>query len=176
MEGGGVSPDSEFDVAILGGGTGGYTAAIRAAQLGMRTAVVEAAQLGGTCLHVGCIPTKALLESSGLLHRVRDRGAEFGVVAPSVGFDYERIATRRDGVVQQLWKGVQGLMRKNRIEVVEGCGVLQGGGRIQVGDRTITARAIIVATGSSPRSLPGIEFDGRRIISSDHATLARELP
>jgi dihydrolipoamide dehydrogenase len=169
-------PDSEFDVAVLGGGTGGYTAAIRAAQLGRRTVVVEAAKLGGTCLHIGCIPTKALLESSGLYHKVHDRGEEYGITAKDVAFDYERIATRRDRVVDQLWKGVQGLMRKNRIEVVQGCGRLEGEGRIRVDDRTIQAGAIVVATGSSPRSLPGIEIDGERIVTSDHATLARALP
>ncbi len=166
----------QFDVAVLGGGTGGYTAAIRAAQLGQTTAVIEAARLGGTCLHIGCIPTKALLESSGLFHKLHDRGPEYGISASDVAYDYERIATRRDGVVNQLWKGVQGLVRKNRIEVVQGCGVLEGGGRIRVDDRAIQAGAIIVATGSSPRSLPGIEFDGERIINSDHATLARTLP
>jgi dihydrolipoamide dehydrogenase len=171
-----VAASSEFDVVVLGGGTGGYTAAIRAAQLSKKVAVIEVAKLGGTCLHIGCIPTKALLESSGLYHKVHDRGPEFGITAPDVAFDYERIATRRDGVVNQLWKGVQGLMKKNRIEVVQGCGVLEGEGRIRVDDRTIQAGAIIVATGSSPRSLPGIEFDGERIISSDHATLARRLP
>jgi dihydrolipoamide dehydrogenase len=168
--------DPDFDVAVLGGGTGGYTAAIRCAQLGCRTAVIESAKLGGVCLHIGCIPTKALLESSGLYHKLHDRGAEFGLVAADVAFDYERIATRRDAVVNQLWKGVQGLMRKNRIEVVQGSGVLQGEGRIAVEGRTIQAGAIIVATGSSPRSLPGIELDGERIVSSDHATLARALP
>ena len=167
---------SEFDVAVLGGGTGGYTAAIRAAQLGKRTAVIEAAKLGGTCLHIGCIPTKALLESSGLYHKLHVRGAEYGITASEVTFDYDRIAARRDGVVDRLWKGVQGLMRKNRIEVVQGCGVLEGGGRIRVDDRTIQAAAIIVATGSSPRSLPGIEFDGERVVNSDNATLARALP
>jgi dihydrolipoamide dehydrogenase len=171
-----VPPIAQFDVAVLGGGTGGYTAAIRAAQLGKRTAVIEAAKLGGTCLHIGCIPTKSLLESSGLYHKLHDRGQEYGISATDVAFDYERIATRRDGVVDQLWKGVQGLMRKNRIEVVQGCGRLEGGGRIRVDDRTIEAGATIVATGSSPRSLPGIEFDGRRIINSDHATMARALP
>jgi dihydrolipoamide dehydrogenase len=171
-----MAEPSEFDVAVLGGGTGGYTAAIRAAQLGQRTAVVEVAKRGGTCLHIGCIPTKALLESSGLYHKLHDRGPEYGIVAPDVAFDYGRIAARRDAVVNQLYRGVQGLMRKNRIEVVEGCGVLQGGGRIQVGDRALQARAIIVATGSSPKSLPGIEFDGRRIVSSDHATVAGEMP
>jgi dihydrolipoamide dehydrogenase len=155
---------------------GGYPAAIRAAQLGKRTALIEVGKLGGTCLHVGCIPTKALLESSGLFHKVHDRGQEFGIVARDVGFDVERIATRRDGVVDRLWKGVQGLMRKNRIEVVQGCGVLEGEGRVRVDGTTMRGEAIIVATGSSPRSLPGIEFDGERIINSDHAALARSLP
>jgi dihydrolipoamide dehydrogenase len=168
--------ETEFDVAVLGSGTGGYTAAIRAAQLGKRTAVIETAKLGGTCLHIGCIPTKALLESSGLYHKLHVRGEEFGVLARDVAFDYERIASRRDRVVDQLWKGVQGLMRKNRIEVVQGCGVLEGEGRIRVEDRTLRAPAIIVATGSSPKTLPGIELDGDRVVSSDHATLARELP
>ncbi|MDP9247675.1 MAG: FAD-dependent oxidoreductase, partial [Candidatus Dormibacteraeota bacterium] len=112
-------PPSEFDVAVLGGGFGGYSAAIRASQLGKKAAVVEADKLGGTCLHTGCIPTKALLETSGLYHKVHDRGQEFGIVAPESSFDYERIAARRDGVVNQLWKGVQGLMRKNHIEVFE---------------------------------------------------------
>lgn len=166
----------EFDVAVLGGGTGGYTAAIRAAQLGQKTAVVEVNKLGGTCLHIGCIPTKALLESSGLYHKVHERGEEYGIVAPDAHFDYERMASRRDGVVNLLWKGVQGLMRKNRIEVFEGCGVLEGDGKLRVGDTLLQARSIIVATGSEPRSLPGIEFDGKRIVNSDHATLARELP
>jgi dihydrolipoamide dehydrogenase len=155
---------------------GGYPAAIRAAQLGKRTAIIEADKLGGTCLHVGCIPTKALLESSGLFHKVRDRGQEFGVLAPEVGFDYERMATRRDGVVDRLWKGVQGLMRKNKIEVVKGRGVLEGEGRIRVDGTTVHAQAIIVATGSAPRALPGIDFDGERVINSDHAALARRLP
>jgi len=169
-------PDNEFDVAVLGGGTGGYTAAIRAAQLGKRTVVVEAAKLGGTCLHIGCIPTKTLLETSGLFHKLHDRREEYGIEARDVSFDYERLAGRRDAVVNQLWKGVQGLMRKNKIEVIQGCGRLEGGGRLRVDDRTIQAGAIIVATGSSPRSLPGLDFDGERIVSSDHATMARKLP
>jgi dihydrolipoamide dehydrogenase len=169
-------PSSEFDVAVLGGGFGGYTAAVRASQLGKKSAVIESDKLGGTCLHLGCIPTKALLETSGLYHKVHDRGQEFGLVVPESSFDYERLASRRDGVVNQLWKGVQGLMRKNKIEVFEGRGTLEGEGRIRVGDSEIRASSIIVATGAEPKSLPGIEFDGERIISSDHATLARSLP
>jgi dihydrolipoamide dehydrogenase len=169
-------PTVAFDVAVLGGGTGGYTAAIRAAQLGRRTAVIEAAKLGGTCLHIGCIPTKSLLETSGLYHKLHERRDEYGISADGIAFDYERIAARRDAVVNQLWRGVQGLMRKNRIEVIEGRGTLEGGGRLRVGERTIEASAIIVATGSSPRSLPGLEIDGRHVINSDHATMARALP
>jgi dihydrolipoamide dehydrogenase len=169
-------PSSEFDVAVLGGGFGGYTAAIRASQLGKKAAVVESAKLGGTCLHLGCIPTKALLETSGLYHKVHDRGLEFGIVVPESSFDYERLASRRDGVVNQLWKGVQGLMRKNKIQVFEGRGTLEGEGRLRVGDTEIRAKAIIVATGAEPRSLPGIEFDGERIVNSDHAALARSMP
>jgi dihydrolipoamide dehydrogenase len=169
-------PSSEFDVAVLGGGFGGYPAAIRATQLGKKAAVIEPDKLGGTCLHLGCIPTKALLETSGLYHKVHDRGAEFGIVVPESSFDYERLAARRDGVVNQLWKGVQGLMRKNRIEVFQSSGTLEGQGRIRVGDQEIRAASIIVATGAEPKSLPGIDFDGERIINSNHATLARELP
>ncbi len=166
----------EFDVVVLGGGFGGYTAAIRASQLGLRAALVESSKLGGTCLHLGCIPTKALLESSALYHRLHDRGAEFGIRAEGVTFDFERIARRRDGIVDQLWRGVQGLMRKNRIEVVQACGQLAGPGAIRAGERTLRAPAVIIATGSEPRSLPGIEFDGQRIVSSDHAVLANRLP
>src|SRR5262249_53867680 len=100
----GFVPDNEFDVAVLGGGTGGYTAAIRAALLGKRTVVVEAAKLGGTCLHIGCIPTKTLLETSGLFHKLHDRREEYGIEARDVSLDYERLAKRRDAVVDQLWK------------------------------------------------------------------------
>ena len=169
-------PSADFDLVVLGGGTGGYVAAIRASQLGLKTAVVEQAKLGGVCLHAGCIPTKALLESSELLHKLRDRGQEFGITAKQVGFDYERIAARRDGIVNQLWKGVQGLMKKNRIEVFEGHGTLAGKGAVMAGANRLSARNVILATGSRPRGLPGVEFDGKAIINSDHATTARKLP
>ncbi|HEX6547644.1 MAG TPA: dihydrolipoyl dehydrogenase [Candidatus Dormibacteraeota bacterium] len=169
-------PDA-FDVIVLGGGMGGYVAAIRAAQLGLRSAVVEENKLGGVCLHVGCIPTKALLESSELYDKVKRRGQEFGISAGQLAYDMERIAARRDGVVNQLWKGVQGLMRKNKIEVVEGRGRLRDRRTVEVGERRLTAnRGLIVGTGSKPRPLPGVEFDGKRVINSDHATLAREVP
>lgn len=155
---------------------GGYPAAIRASQLGLKVALVESDKLGGTCLHVGCIPTKVLLESSELYHRVAARGPEFGVNATKVQFDYTRIAARRAEVVNQLFKGVQYLMKKNKIEIVEGSGRLRDRGTIEVGARQIKAKNLIVATGSTVRSLPGLEFDGKVIISSDHATLADTIP
>src|SRR5690348_5425681 len=155
---------------------GGYPAAIRASQLGLRVALVEADKLGGTCLHIGCIPTKALLESSELYHRVATRGAEFGLKAEVVGYDYPKIAERRGAVVNQLFKGVQYLMKKNKIEVVEGKGRLRDRNTLEVNSKQIKAKNLIVATGSTVKSLPGLDFDGQFIISSDNATLSTEVP
>src|SRR5579864_82990 len=169
-------PGTDFDVAILGGGMGGYPAAIRASQLGLKVALVESDKLGGTCLHVGCIPTKALLESSELYHRVFARGPEFGVNAEKVQYDFTRIAARRDAVVTQLYKGVQYLMKKNKIEVIAGSGKIRDGSTIDVGGKQVKAKSLIVATGSTVKSLPGLEFDGQFIISSDNATLAASVP
>lgn len=169
-------PEFDFDVAILGGGMGGYPAAIRASQLGLKVALVESDKLGGTCLHVGCIPTKVLLESSELYHRVAARGAEFGLKAEVVGYDYPKIAERRGAVVNQLWKGVQFLMKKNKIEVVEGKGRLRDRNTLEVNAKQIKAKHLIVATGSTVKSLPGLDFDGRYIISSDNATLSTSVP
>src|SRR6202051_4722993 len=169
-------PADDFDVLILGGGMGGYPAAIRASQLGLKVALVESDKLGGTCLHIGCIPTKALLESSELYHRVTARGPEFGVNAQKVEYDYTRIAARRDAVVAQLYKGVQFLMKKNKIEVIAGSGRVRDLNTLEIGGKKIKAKHLIVATGSTVRTLPGLEFDGKLIISSDHATLATTLP
>ena len=169
-------PDFDFDVAILGGGMGGYPAAIRASQLGMKVALVESAKLGGTCLHIGCIPTKALLESSELYHRVATRGVEFGLKAEVVGYDYPKIADRRDAVVNQLYRGVQFLMKKNKIEVVQAKGRLRDKNTIEANGRLVTAKNLIVATGSIVRTLPGIELDGEYVVSSDNAVLARNVP
>jgi dihydrolipoyl dehydrogenase len=166
----------DFDVAILGGGMGGYPAAIRASQLGLKVALVEAGKLGGTCLHVGCIPTKALLESSELYHRVAARGAEFGLKAEVVGYDYPRIAERRDAVVNQLYKGVQYLMKKNKIEVVAARGRLRDRNTIEADGRLVKAKNLIVATGSAVKTLPGIELDGQSIVSSDNAVVAKAVP
>ena len=167
---------TDFDVVILGGGMGGYPAAIRASQLGMKVALIESDKLGGTCLHIGCIPTKALLESSELYHRIAARGPEFGVNAEKVTYDYKKIAARRDGIVSQLHKGVQFLMKKNKIEVVQGAGRLRDRNTIDVGAQQLKGKQLIVATGSTVKSLPGIEFDGQFIISSDNATLSDSVP
>ncbi|HKC18535.1 MAG TPA: dihydrolipoyl dehydrogenase [Candidatus Dormibacteraeota bacterium] len=169
-------PGFDFDLAVLGGGMGGYPAAIRASQLGLKVALVEADKLGGTCLHVGCIPTKALLESSELYHRVSTRGTEFGIKAEVVGYDYPRIAQRRDAVVNQLYKGVQYLMKKNKIEVVAGRGRLRDRNTIEVDGKRVSAGNLIVATGSIVRSLPGIEMDGQYIVSSDNVVKASSAP
>ncbi len=167
---------ADFDVVILGGGMGGYPAAIRASQLGLKVALVESDKLGGTCLHIGCIPTKALLESSELYHRVHARGPEFGVDADNVRFDYAKIATRRDAVVNQLYKGVQFLMKKNKVEVIAGQGRVRDRNTIDVGGRQVKGKDLIIATGSVVKPLPGIEIDGRFIVSSDNAVLSGTVP
>ena len=166
----------DFDVVILGGGMGGYPAAIRASQLGLKVALVEANKVGGTCLHIGCIPTKALLESSELYHRVATRGAEFGIKAEVVGFDYPRIAERRDAVVAQLYKGVQYLLKKNKVEVVKARGTIRDPNTLDVDGRQLRGGHLVIATGSTVKTLPGIEIDGQAIISSDHAVVSRSAP
>ncbi len=155
---------------------GGYPAAIRASQLGLKVALVEGGKLGGTCLHIGCIPTKALLESSELYHRVATRGAEFGLKAEVVGYDYPRIAERRDAVVGQLYKGVQYLMKKNKVEVVQARGRLRDRNTIEADGKLVKAKNLIVATGSIVKTLPGIAFDGEYIVSSDNAVVAKAVP
>ena len=167
---------ADLDVVVLGGGFGGYTAAIRASQLGLKVALVEEAKMGGTCLHWGCIPTKALLESAELLYKVRDRGREFGVNADNIASDMGVIAARKDAIVGLLTKGVEGLMRKNKIEVVSARGTVTGKTTIKAGERVLESRHLVIATGSTPRSLPGIEIDGKRIITSDQAVHATALP
>jgi len=166
----------DFDVAILGVGMGGYPAAIRASQLGLKVALVEGGKLGGTCLHVGCIPTKALLESSELYHRVAARGAEFGIKAEVVGYDYPRIAERRDAIVGQLYKGVQYLMKKNKVEVVQARGRIRDRNTIEADGKMVRAKSLVVATGSTVKSLPGITLDGELIVSSDNAVVAKSVP
>jgi dihydrolipoamide dehydrogenase len=169
-----------YDVAVIGGGSGGYVAAIRAAQLGLRTAVVESEKVGGTCLHCGCIPTKALLQTAALLDAARS-SARLGVRIGEVALDWPAAARNRDQVVGRLHQGVQGLLRKNKVTVLAGRGRLLGRGRVGVAatdgaESELAAAAVILATGSRVRSLPGLDIDGRSVISSDDALFLDHVP
>ncbi len=173
-----------FDVVVIGSGTGGYVAAIRAAQLGLSVAVVERQPvLGGTCLNWGCIPTKVLLEHAHSLKIAQDAsewGITFGKSDAKASIDMARVHQRKAKIVTSITKGVEFLFKKNKIEWIKGSGRLAGGGKVEVsgggGDRTLVAREIIVATGSAPRSVPGIEIDRKNIITSDEAINLPETP
>ncbi len=173
----------EYDVVVIGAGTGGYVAAIRASQLGLKTAVVERQPtLGGTCLNWGCIPTKALLENAHALKIAQDAkewGIVLGDIKPSI--DMARVNARRVKVVTGLTKGIEFLFKKNKIDWVKGSARLGGGGQVHVtspeaAPQTLQAKEIIVATGSYARSVPGIEIDHNHIITSDHAIALNEVP
>jgi dihydrolipoamide dehydrogenase len=183
-----VGSSNDFDVVVLGAGTGGYTAAFRAAQLGLRVALVDEDKIGGTCLHRGCIPTKALLESAEMVNRARHL-KEFGVVMPGAPeVDYATIAKRRDQIVNRMWTGVKSLIARNKVAWVQGRGRLDGPGRVRVsqpgedgtpgggGERLLQATDVIVATGSRVKSLPGLVPDGRRILTSDDVLAADSAP
>ncbi len=172
---------NEFDVVVIGAGTGGYVAAIRAAQLGLKAAVVEKQKaLGGTCLIWGCIPTKALLEHAHALKVVqhaKEWGISIGDVVPTI--DLAHVQARKDRIVTGLTKGLEFLFKKNKIEWIKGTARLAGQGRVEVTDgdqQTIQAKEIIVATGSSARSVPGVEIDRRQIITSDEAIHLKVVP
>jgi dihydrolipoamide dehydrogenase len=173
---------NEYDLVVIGSGTGGYVAAIRAAQLGLRTAVVEREPvLGGTCLNVGCIPTKALLEHAHAL-KVAQNWKEWGLTLgqAAIGIDMAQVQARKDKVVKGLTGGVEFLFKKNKIDWIKGNGRLAGKGNVEVTEgqkQTLFARKeIIVATGSQPRSVPGVEIDRKRIITSDEAIGLKEIP
>lgn len=170
---------AEFDVAVIGGGSGGYVAAIRASQLGLRTALVEQDKVGGTCLHRGCIPTKALLQTAAFLDAAR-RASRLGVQVADVTLDYAAASATKAAIVDRLHRGVQGLLRKAKVTVVSGRARLAGPTEIRVatdgGERALGARAIILATGSRPRRLPGLEVDGRCVLTSDEALDLDRVP
>jgi dihydrolipoamide dehydrogenase len=171
-----ATPDSSsFDVVVLGGGSGGYACALRAAQLGMSVALVEKAELGGTCLHRGCIPTKALLHAAEVADSVRD-GQEFGVRATFDGIDMAAVNAYKDGVVGRLYKGLQGLVKDRKVTFVAGEGRLASPTTVTVGGESYTGAAVVLATGSYARSLPGLDLDGERVISSDHALRLDRVP
>jgi dihydrolipoamide dehydrogenase len=159
---------------VIGSGPGGYVAAIRAAQLGMKTAVVEKDRVGGRCLNYACIPAKAVLISADRLTEVREAD-EFGIKVGEPEIDYDAISKRRDKVISTLTGGVAGLFKKNGIELIEGEGALAGPGKVSVGGQEIDARTIILATGSVKRPIPGAEFGGR-VIGTEEAWALAELP
>jgi dihydrolipoamide dehydrogenase len=167
-------PDRSFDCVVIGSGPGGYVAAIRAAQLGKRTAVVERDKVGGRCLNYACIPAKALLRSADLLSEVRD-AAEYGLRVAGVEVDYAAVLARREKVVTTLTSGVGGLFKKNGIELIEGDAALTVDGAVQVGEETIPAATVILATGSVARAIPGATFGGR-VIGTEEAWALPALP
>ncbi|WP_017380049.1 dihydrolipoyl dehydrogenase [Paenisporosarcina sp. TG-14] len=180
----------DYDVVIIGGGTGGYVAAIRSAQLGLKTAIVEKGSLGGTCLHKGCIPSKALLRSAEVYANTKNHAADFGVNTGEVSLDFSRVQARKESIVSQLHQGVQGLMKKGKIDVYEGTGRMLGpsifspspGGTVSVEmnngeeNEMLIPKNVIIATGSRPRSLPGLTIDGTQVMTSDEALVMTELP
>ncbi|MGH3098858.1 MAG: dihydrolipoyl dehydrogenase, partial [Streptosporangiales bacterium] len=164
-----------FDLVVLGGGSGGYAAAFRAAELGMSVALIEKDKLGGTCLHRGCIPTKALLHAGEVADQTRD-SEQFGIRATLDEIDIGQVNSYKDGVVSQMYRGLQGLFKGHKIVTVEGEGRLTGPNTVQVGDTTYQGEHVLLATGSVPKSLPGLTIDGDRVISSDHAVRMDRIP
>ncbi|WLR46327.1 dihydrolipoyl dehydrogenase [Halobacillus litoralis] len=178
----------EYDLVILGGGTGGYVAAIRASKLGLKTAIVEKRELGGTCLHRGCIPSKALLRSAEVFKQTKEAD-RYGVSTENTTLNFTKVQERKQSIVDTLHKGVQGLMKKGKIDIYEGFGRILGpsifsptAGTISVEmnngeeNEMLIPKNVLVATGSRPKSLPGLEIDGEVVMSSDEALHMKELP
>ncbi|MDP4550175.1 dihydrolipoyl dehydrogenase [Alkalihalobacillus macyae] len=178
----------EYDLVIMGGGTGGYVAAIRASQLGLKTAIVEKRELGGTCLHRGCIPSKALLRSAEVFATAK-HGEKFGVMAKEVALDFKKVQERKQSIVDQLHNGVKHLMKQGKIDVFEGFGRILGPsifspmpGTVSVEmnngeeNEMLIPKNVIVATGSKPRTLPGLDVDGELVMTSDEALRMESLP
>lgn len=171
----------EFDVTVIGAGPGGYVAAIRAAQLGFKVAIIEKRKtLGGTCLNVGCIPSKALLDSSEEYHKTKHKLADHGINVGEVKLDLKKLLERKDRVVKEVTEGVDYLMKKNKIERFLGIGKLLSPTEIEIasesGTEKISSKKIILATGSSPIEIPGFEIDGKQVVTSDHAINLPKVP
>lgn len=166
---------AQFDLVILGGGSGGYACALRAAQLGKNVALIESGKLGGTCLHRGCIPTKALLHSGEVADSARE-ASTFGVNAQFLSMDMVAVNAYKDGVIAKLHKGLQGLVKSRNITFVEGHGRLVSKDTVEVNGERYTGTNVVLATGSYAKSLPGLELDGIRVMTSDHATNLTYVP
>ena len=166
---------AQFDLVILGGGSGGYACALRAAQLGKNVALIESGKLGGTCLHRGCIPTKALLHSGEIADSARE-ASTFGVNAQFLSMDMVAVNAYKDGVISKLHKGLQGLVKSRNITFVEGHGRLVSKDTVEVNGERYTGTNVVLATGSYAKSLPGLEIDGVRVMTSDHATNLSYVP
>lgn len=166
--------DAQSDIVILGAGSGGYACALRAAELGKTVTLIEEAELGGTCLHRGCIPTKALLHSAEVADTIADSSA-FGIVAELTGVDMPGVLKYKDSVVGRLYKGLQGLVKSRGVNLVSGRGTVVGPREVRVNDQTYSGEALVLATGSYPKSLPGLDIGGR-IISSNEALQLPDVP
>jgi len=167
--------EKNFDIAIMGSGPGGYTAAIRAAQLGMSVGLIEKKHLGGTCLNAGCIPAKALIQCAAVYEQAKN-GRQYGLKASDLIADWSGMQKYRHRCVIRLRKGVESLMEKNKIDVIRGHGRLTGASTINVEGTSVEAEHIILAMGSYVRSLPSLPIDGEKIITSDHALVLEKLP
>ena len=166
---------SNFDLVVLGGGSGGYAAALRGAQLGLSVALIEADKLGGTCLHRGCIPTKALLHAGEIADGTRE-ASHFGINATFNSIDMTGVNSYKDGVVTKLHKGLQGLVKSRSINYIEGHGKLVAKDAVEVNGVKYTGKNIVLATGSYPKTLPGLEVDGKRVMTSEHAIKLDYVP
>jgi len=167
-------PEQNFDLVVLGGGSGGYATALRASELGMSVAMVEKDKVGGTCLHRGCIPTKALLHSAEVADSSRE-SEHYGVKTTFEGIDIAGVTSYREGIVAKKYKGLQSLLKARGITTIEGEGKVVGGTSVQVGDQTVTGKNLVIATGSYSRSLPGLEIGGR-VITSEQALQLDYVP
>ena len=168
---------SSYDVIIIGSGPGGYVCAIRCAQLGLKTAVVEGREtLGGTCLNIGCIPSKALLHASHQLHEAEHNFAKMGLVGKAPSVDWKQMLAYKDDVIGQNTKGIEFLFKKNKIDWLKGWGATPAPGKVQVGDTTYETKNIIIATGSTPSTLPGITIDEKIVVTSEGALSLPKIP
>jgi dihydrolipoamide dehydrogenase len=170
-----VAEGGHYDIVILGGGSGGYACALRAAEFGKRVALIEKDKVGGTCLHRGCIPTKALLHAAEIADSARE-SAKFGVRAAFEGIEMPGVLSYQQGVVERLWKGLQSTLAARKIDVIYGNGRLVSPTSVAVGDAVYTGDHVVLATGSVPRSLPGLSLDGTRVITSDEALRLERVP